>query len=181
MILGLTYIPNYIDESQEKELLSSINKFEWDHSLKRKTQHYGYKYDYTTRNIDSKKDNLGEYPEWLFNIHEIVKSTINKSSDQVIINHYEPGQGIAPHIDNTNLFDDTIVCLSLGSDIIMNFEKDSVIIPVLLEKRSLVIMRDDSRYLWTHSIKPVKNNIINGKRIPRSERISITFRNLKHI
>lgn len=63
----------------------------------------------------------------------------------------------------------------------MNFEKDSVIIPVLLEKRSLVIMRDDSRYLWTHSIKPVKNNIINGKRIPRSERISITFRNLKHI
>ena len=48
----------------------------------------------------------------------------------------------------------------------MNFEKICYN-PVLLEKRSLVIMRDDSRYLWTHSIKPVKNNIINGKRIPK--------------
>lgn len=35
MIPDLTYISNYIDESQEKELLSTINKSVWDHSLKR--------------------------------------------------------------------------------------------------------------------------------------------------
>lgn len=61
--------------------------------------------------------------------------------------------GIAPHIDRPDLFDDTIVCLSLGSDIIMNFEKVDTIIPILLEKRSLVIIRGESRYLWKHGIK----------------------------
>lgn len=35
----------------------------------------------------------------------------------------------------------------------MNFEKDDTIIPILLEKRSLVIIRGESRYLWKHGIK----------------------------
>lgn len=39
----------------------------------------------------------------------------------MIINEYEPGQGISPHIDNINLFKDIIVSLSLSSDCIMIF------------------------------------------------------------
>ena len=39
----------------------------------------------------------------------------------MIVNEYEPGQGINPHIDNTNLFRDTIVSVSLGSPTIMIF------------------------------------------------------------
>lgn len=58
-------------------------------------------------------------------------------------------------------------------------KKDDKTIPVLLEKKSLVIMKEESRYLWKHSIKCVKNNIIKGKRIPRGERLSITFRIVK--
>jgi len=41
--------------------------------------------------------------------------------DMVIVNEYEPGQGIASHIDNAKLFDHIIVSLSLGSDVVMNF------------------------------------------------------------
>jgi alkylated DNA repair dioxygenase AlkB len=41
--------------------------------------------------------------------------------NQLIINEYEPGQGINPHVDNTTLFTDTVVSLSLGSEAIMNF------------------------------------------------------------
>ena len=63
MILGLTYIPNYIDESQEKELLSSINKFEWDHSLKEKLNIMDTNM-IILLGILIQKDNLGEYPEW---------------------------------------------------------------------------------------------------------------------
>lgn len=41
--------------------------------------------------------------------------------DQLIVNEYEPGQGINPHIDNIKLFKSDIASLSLGSDCIMIF------------------------------------------------------------
>lgn len=47
--------------------------------------------------------------------------TTNKNIkfNQLIINEYNPGQGINPHIDNPILFSSPIVSLSLGSDCIM--------------------------------------------------------------
>ncbi len=45
------------------------------------------------------------------------------SFDQLIVNEYQPGQGISPHIDNKTLFSDIIVSLSLGSNAVMIFEK----------------------------------------------------------
>jgi alkylated DNA repair dioxygenase AlkB len=36
-----------------------------------------------------------------------------------VVNEYEPGQGIAKHIDKAELFESPIVSLSLGSDIVM--------------------------------------------------------------
>ena len=45
----------------------------------------------------------------------------------MIVNEYEPGQGISPHIDNVKLFDAVVVSVSLGSECVMQFtqkEKD---------------------------------------------------------
>ena len=39
----------------------------------------------------------------------------------MIINEYEPGQGISPHIDHPALFDNIVVSLSLSSPVIMCF------------------------------------------------------------
>lgn len=44
--------------------------------------------------------------------------------DQLIINEYQPGQGINPHIDNVKLFAEPIVSLSLGSECIMEFDRE---------------------------------------------------------
>jgi alkylated DNA repair dioxygenase AlkB len=49
---GLIYIPDFISVEKEKSLLSNIDKQPWLNDLKRRVQHYGYKYDYRARNID---------------------------------------------------------------------------------------------------------------------------------
>ena len=41
--------------------------------------------------------------------------------DQLIVNEYQPGQGISPHIDNQTLFGDVVVSVSLSSNTIMTF------------------------------------------------------------
>ena len=60
--------------------------------------------------------------------------------DQMIVNEYEPGQGINPHIDNTTLFRDTIVSVSLGSPTVMVFEKDKKKTEFILKRRVALIM-----------------------------------------
>ena len=76
-----------------------------------------------------------------------------------------PGQGIPPHVDNHNCCDDTILSLSLGSDVIMNFvcldDPDHKTIAINLPPRSLMIMSEDARYIYTHGIVPRKSDIIN--------------------
>src|SRR4051812_5243234 len=99
-IPGLTYIAEYISSGQEKELTALIDSSPWNLELKRKTQHYGYKYNYTSKSIDSSYY-LGKMPYWLDALcNKLYADAIFIAKpDQVIINEYTPGQGIAAHID----------------------------------------------------------------------------------
>jgi alkylated DNA repair dioxygenase AlkB len=47
---------------------------------------------------------------------------------------------------------------------------------VYVEDGSLYIMSGPARWNWTHEIKGLKTDIIDGKRVKRNTRISITFR-----
>ena len=49
---GLQYIPGFIDEPYEAELLAAIDAQPWLGDLKRRVQHYGYRYDYKNRRVD---------------------------------------------------------------------------------------------------------------------------------
>lgn len=93
--------------------------------------------------------------------------------DQLIVNEYRPGQGIAPHIDCKPCFTDGIASLSLNSGTVMHFRRaycDNV--DILLPRRSLIILTGEARYNWTHSIVPRLAD--NG--VARQRRVSLTFR-----
>lgn len=103
-IPGLEYIPNYITLQQSSTLLNQIDTKSWNTDLKRRVQHYGYKYNYKKQNVDDsmKADPIPDFLQ-LFN-----------QFDQVIVNEYLPGQGISAHIDCVPCFDEHIWVISLG-------------------------------------------------------------------
>ena len=97
--------------------------------------------------------------------------------DQMLVNEYLPGQGIAMHLDDAP-FDRTVVSLSLLSDCVMDFEKirDKTHHSLLLERRSLLVLSDDARYGWKHGIARRKTDRLAGIVLPRQRRLSITLR-----
>lgn len=176
-IIGLKYQENFINDIEERNLLNKVDKNTWLHDLKRRVQHYGYKYDYRVRRIDTSM-RLGALPDWLDHIAlQLFQDGYFKGKpDQVIVNEYEPGQGISPHIDCEPCFEDTVVSLSLHSTAVMEFSKYDLKVPVLLEPRSIVILKGESRYKWKHTIPARKVDVFEGVSYPRNRRISLTFR-----
>ncbi len=182
IIKGFRYIEDYISESEHDWLLDQIDEHEhqWRKDLKRRVQHYGFKYDYKARKVthDMHIDHL---PEWLQalgqRLHE--DGHMPAEPDQVIINEYEPGQGISSHIDCEPCFDDVIVSLSLGSGCVMDFTSKldkAKKIPVWLAPRSIIVLKDEARNEWLHGIAPRKSDQWAGQKYERQRRVSLTFR-----
>lgn len=181
-IRGLQLVCDFVSVDQEEQLLRKIDTdyaTEWRSDLLRRVQHYGFRYDYKARRVDESMK-LGPLPSFLSELAEglVTKDWFQRQPDQAIINEYLPGQGISLHIDCVPCFGPVIASLSLGSDCVMEFRhkinKDTQFL--MLPRRSLVILRMDARYLWAHSIPARRTDAIEGLRIERSRRISITFR-----
>lgn len=179
-VKGLQLVYDFISAEEENHLLAQINAQPWLHDLKRRVQHYGYKYDYKARRIDA-SFYVGALPVWLQHLAErlVSRSIFAQLPDQAIINEYEPGQGIAMHIDCEPCFADTIVSLSLGSDCAMKFEQQESPfskLEILLPRRSLVVLKGESRNRWMHGIAARQSDTFNNQKRNRSTRVSVTFR-----
>jgi alkylated DNA repair dioxygenase AlkB len=181
-IAGLQYFPGYLSQKQEDWLIKAIDRQTWLSDLKRRVQHYGYRYNYKARTVERAADFLGSLPEWINPLIQKIlnEKLITKIPDQLIVNEYEPGQGISEHIDCVPCFDETIFSLSLGSACVMNFTRVEPLdkVSLLLEPGSLLILRGEARYNWKHGIIPHKTDIYRGQIIQRTRRISLTFRNI---
>jgi alkylated DNA repair dioxygenase AlkB len=178
-VVGLSYIRDYICQQDEDLLIRTIDAQPWMHDLKRRVQHYGWRYDYKARNVTSDL-RIGALPDWLqtYALRLQQGGLFTEIPDQVIINEYQSGQGISAHIDCVPCFADTIASLSLGSPCVMDFthsktgEKSSL----LLESRNLLMLSGDARYVWQHAIAARKTDRYQGQIISRTRRISLTFR-----
>jgi alkylated DNA repair dioxygenase AlkB len=180
-VSGLKYIPEFITKEEHEQLWRAINSETWLTDLKRRVQHYGWKYDYKARSIDYSMY-LGELPNWAqhFGDRLFQAGHLSKIPDQLIINEYQPGQGIANHVDCEPCFGETIISVSLGSNCVMDFInlKTKEKLEVMLEPRSLVVISGEARHKWTHGIAARKTDNFNGVKFERRLRISMTFRNV---
>ena len=179
---GFSYHENFITSKQEKKLLDIINKQEWNTKMSRRVQHYGYAYKYNHISNDKNTD-VQEVPSWLSDIYETAVAQnlvpkISKDKMQIIINEYMPGQGIGYHIDDPKIFGKTIVALTLGSGCELSFTNKINTINKYVDQKSLYVMKNDARYVWQHGIIKRKSDVVNGKKILRGVRISVTFRKM---
>jgi alkylated DNA repair dioxygenase AlkB len=176
---GLRYLPDYISPDEETTLLAIIDQQPWITDLKRRVQHYGYRYDYLSKRVDASL-RLGNLPDWADNLaaRMFAEGYTPERPDQAIINEYHAGQGIASHIDCEPCFGDTILALTLGSACVMDFTHTKTLrkVPILLERGSLVIMQGEARHDWKHGIIGRKSDVFNGRIIQRGRRVSVTLR-----
>ena len=172
-IEGLFCHKDFIGPDDEAVLIQHADSNPWDTTWKRRIQQYGYSYG------TSRRESLGNMPEWLSWVCNRLREEkiFNETPNQVILNEYMPGQGIAPHVDYLSNYGDTVASLSLGSPVVMDFiSKENKKISLLLEPRSLLVLSGSARFDWKHGIAPRKADHSSGAVIIRGRRISCTFR-----
>jgi alkylated DNA repair protein alkB family protein 8 len=200
MIPGLEIHQIIIDPILQNKLFKFVDDFDEKQTLKRKTRHYGYEYDYSARESKDKTKlnklkKVNNAPPVLLCIADLLYEhrLIRQKANQIIINKYEPGEGISPHRDHLQYFTGDIATLSLGSAYGMRFtphrennldsskKSYDISLPIgtfdiLLPIGSLAVMKDEARTYWNHQIIPKKSDKIKGVTTKRDTRISITFR-----
>lgn len=186
---GLKIYQLLTDEYTQAKLFELVDIFDEDQPLKRQTRQYGYEYNYNAKEshtLKKLKKPIYTTPKQLLCIADVLYNNkiMRQKPNQIIINKYKPGEGISAHRDHIGYFTGDIATLSLGSAYIMRFRPHrentkvdpNIFYDVLLPVGSLAVMKDDARSLWTHEISNTKTDMIDGKRIKRGTRISITFR-----
>jgi len=179
-IPGLKYIPNFVSSEESAELVRQIDACHWSTEIRRRVQQYGYHFIYQTGKLNPNK--LGELPVFCDSmISRLRDNYFPYTPDQMIINEYQPGQGINPHVDNRDYFDEYVASISLLSPCVMEFRNIHTMEnkPLLLEPNSLVVLTGVARYEWTHGIRQIDRDVYHGVVIPRERRISLTFRKVK--
>ncbi|XP_044757908.1 alpha-ketoglutarate-dependent dioxygenase alkB homolog 6 [Coccinella septempunctata] len=192
------YIPNFISIEEEDEILKHVYgapKPKWTYLSNRRLQDYG--------GVPHKRGMISEeIPQWLQKYMDRINDLSvfdKKFPNQVLVNEYIPGQGIMPHTDGP-LFHPIVTTISCGSHTILNFLENNVqrdkICEFLLERRSLIIIKNDMYTKYLHSIDETKFDVISddtvnleyccgeyntGETLERQTRISVTIRNVPKV
>lgn len=116
-------------------------------------------------------------------------------ANHVLLNEYKQGEGILSHFDGP-LFFPTITTLSIGSHAVLEFNKpptednfqQQTEFKLLVEPRSLLILKDDLYSFYMHSISEICEDDLSDELISnckntkevlvRSTRYSLTIRNV---
>ena len=179
-VSGLRIFENFLTSEEQADCVRRVDAAndQWRYDLSRRVQHYGWWYDYKTRVITPDMK-IGVLPEWLAMLaHKLDEETglFERVPEQVIVNEYLPGQGIAMHTDHPG-FGPTVCTISLLDDWEMEFSRDGKHkLPALLKRGSCVLLTGDTRYKWKHGIAPRKTETLACGRRNRSRRLSLTFR-----
>ena len=187
--VGVVYETAFLNPADCDRLLRSINDQPWLNDLRRQVQHYGWKYDYASRFVTADM-RIGPLPDFIRDVAAKLcqRGWFHRMPDQVIVNEYNPGQGIAPHVDR-ECFGPAVATLSLGDAWPMQFrapdsdsshagqpEAATEKIEIVLDIGSILVLRDDARHRWTHGIAPRQSDRRGRNRRWRERRVSVTFR-----
>jgi alkylated DNA repair dioxygenase AlkB len=178
-IPGFCFRIDYITPEEERTLLEHVSSGPWESDFRRRIQQYGFGYSAAGGTTPVW---IRDFPDWLLPLAHRVQedAPLERLPENCVINEYLPPLGIGPHRDY-NAFGPTVACVSLGSDIVIDFThpKEGWRVPVHVPARSFWVITGDARSVWTHGIAARLNDVIDGERRKRQRRVSITFRTAK--
>lgn len=172
---GLIYAAEFISRDEERELVSAISELQFGeikmHGVvaKRRAAHFGRSYEYQSARVGA----APPIPDFLLLLRERIADFTGCRPDdfaEVLVTEYPAGAGIGWHRDAPAF--DFIVGISLLSECTMKFRPwpptQAKPLSLLLEARSLYVLRGAVRTRWQHHIP-------SAKRL----RYSITLRTLR--
>jgi alkylated DNA repair dioxygenase AlkB len=176
---GLIYSPEFISRDEEGQLVTEIGDLHFRdikmHGViaKRRATHFGRNYEYESARIGA----APPIPEFLVTLRKRIAEFTKCSPAEfaeVLVTEYPAGAGIGWHRDAPAF--DFIVGISLLSECTMKFRpwppprtpQPQKSVSLLLEPRSIYVLRGPVRTQWQHHIPPAKRL-----------RYSITFRTLR--
>lgn len=174
-IVGIQYVPEYLDPATHDRLLAAVNMHPWQMSVDHGVQVYGYHYNHTKRAAYQ----IGDLPPWTSDLAMRLwrDGLLPNVPNQMVANDYHPGAGIFAHVDQA-VFGDTVASVSFGSTCVMQFSdgESERMEQLLLEPRSVLVLSGEARWSWTHQIPARAVDIWQNQKISRSRRVSLTFR-----
>ncbi|KAF9281458.1 COP9 signalosome complex subunit 5a [Mortierella alpina] len=125
---GLEVLHDFVTLEEESLLIQELDSRDWagkgiepNPEMKRRHQHYGGVFSYRLRRAVGDMKQLPTMFDFL--TQRLLERRIYTSSpNSIIVNEYEAGQGIMPHVDAPKLFGSTITALSLLSACVMTFQ-----------------------------------------------------------
>ena len=184
-IPGLRYAPDFLGADEEATVVERIDRNPWSEELRRRVQHYGFRYDYRTRQTPAVEQGR-PLTGWARAIARRLceGGFLPEMPDQLIVNEYRGNQGIGRHRDSL-CFADGIATVSLLESWEMVFRRADgreAARAFRLERGSVAVLTGEARYDWTHEIpkrwsEPAPGHGGGGHgRTPRGRRLSLTFR-----
>lgn len=181
---GLFYTPNFVPSELSDRVLSFLESDDTSQYLSgvknstgqvgansRQRMMFGYDYENGLPAPD--------IPPVICELRDLISDQLGVQFDQAIVNRYLVGQGINKHIDRTEVYGPFIACFTLGSGAEMEFTRSGYdTCKLYTEPRSCYVMSGESRYDWQHQMRPRKTDVVNGKRVNRGIRWSVTFRTM---
>ncbi len=171
---GFVYEPDFLSEAEEAGLLGEIGRLEFQpfdfhgYIARRRIVEYGWEYDFGSR----KTAVAAPMPEFMAPVHARSAEFAAVSPDELVeavVTEYPPGAPIGWHRDVPQF--EIIIGISLRSACRMRlkpYKGEGKIASVILEPRSIYVMRGPARWEFQHSIPAVEK-----------ARYSITFRTLR--
>ena len=171
---GLTYVPEAVNEADERGLVMYLDTLDFQHFAyrgftgNRRTVSFGWRYDFNGGGFQE----AAPLPEPLVSVRAQVASALGQppqAFEQCSVIEYTPGAGIGWHKDRPQF--GKVAGLSLLAPCRFRLRRKRGAgferVSVLLEPRSAYLLDGDARHLWHHSI-PVLDAL----------RYSVTFRTL---
>jgi alkylated DNA repair dioxygenase AlkB len=171
---GFLYQPDFLSEAEEADLIAIFRQLPFQsfdfhgYTARRRVLEFGMEYDFATRRATPTQS----FPEFLSPVRERAAQFAGISAAALVegmVTEYSPGAPIGWHRDAPQF--GTIIGISLAGTARMRFKPykaEGKPVALVLERRSIYLMRGPARWKFQHSIPAVKEL-----------RYSITFRTLR--
>lgn len=172
---GMVYEREFLDRGEEQALVARIETLPLKemnyrgYTARRRVMSFGGSYDFQAQRLSE----APPLPDWLEPLRRKVATWANLAPEaftQVLVAQYREGTPLGWHRDVPDFED--VVGVSLLNEAVMRFRpypprepKKADVLKVVVEPRSIYLLRGPARWAWQHSVAPT-----------RTLRYSITFR-----